>query len=177
MKSLLKYVKGGLKLSLLALPFALTAAGIAGAVITGVSTDKKINDLYDDFRNNEIIQEYIDHEQEVLDKKYENGDISSPEYLQQKDYIRSDDFIYKLINNNEEMKDFANLDKKTRSNIFYIIPAGVVVILGLFSTLKMFDERYKTIIGSAKEDFQEAKEIKKLKKTENELKEYSEEIL
>ena len=186
MKSLLKRVKGCLKLSVLPIPFLLVAAGIGGAIATGTITGKKIRANYEQFRNNEIVQEYIAHEQSALEEKYQAGEIDSVDYLAQKDDIGSDDFIYEIIHNDKQLSELAAKDNKARSNIFFILLDAAPLVGGvisfaslyLYSSSQYYDKkRYKQLIDSAKEDFQGAKDIKDLENKNRELDEYKEEVL
>ncbi len=194
MKAFLKDVAGCSKLALLPLPFVLIASGIGGTVASSIITKQDIDAAYSDFRNNEIVQEYIAHEADILEKQYQEGQISSPDYLRQKDYIKSDDFIYKLIHANDEMKELAQQDTSARAQIFYIIPSLLSFFGGALSATAMYtnsfskfysdEKKYKLLIESAKSDFEEAKELKEssknsklLKKKEKEVEEYTEELV
>ncbi len=185
MKSLLKYVKGGLKLSLLALPFTLTAAGIGILVGVPIATLQKSNELYDEVRNTEIVQEIIQQEQDRVEEAFNSGTMSMEDYYDSKDYIKSNKFIDDVVKNNAVLNDYEgklhNANLSCLYSLLFAVPAapGMYGLLSLYSSLseEYGVKKYKRILKSAKEDFEEAKEIKKMKKTEKELKDYSEEIM
>lgn len=145
------------------IPFLLVAAGIGGGIATGIVTNKKINALYNEFQNNEVIQEFISDEKAKLEEKYDEGNINLFDYFEQKNYLSSNDYIYKLIHSSNDFSELAKRDNKTRGNIFYIILNGATLIAGLLSFVSMYtycfsnsctdEKKYKQIIKSAKKRF------------------------
>ncbi len=190
MKALLKNIKGGLKMSMVALPAIALAGGLAGVV--GFITDAavKINALYDEVRNSEIVQELIEQERQKL----EENDISLEEYSKRESYLESDEFISGLLKSNEQLAD---KEDSIYSNMLYSLIFTLPVAVGACFSIdfyteifKEFDEKRRCvdIIESAKEDFEEAREIrhqakkekekeKEIQKYEKEIQEYDEEIV
>ncbi len=187
MKGLLKNIKGGLKLTTLALPFVVLAGGIAGfAGLIGASFTKR-DDLYNQVRNTEVVQELIEQEKAKIGDSFADSDLSLEEYTKRESYLKSTEFIQDMIRNNEQLKDYAAKENNYNNYILYslifTVPmiAGTIPIIGLYT--HAFDEtfceekKYKKIIESAKKDFEEAKNLRRQAKQDKELKRYDEEII
>ncbi len=186
MKSLLKNIKGGLKMILLAHPVILTVVGLAG--ITGLLADGivKGEKTLDEVRNTEIVQELIESEQKTLDLPFEESGLSLEEWTARKKYLESNQFCQDVLDKYTELKEFKDkkqnaLNEALCSSIFALpLAVGIAQCMTFYS--HFWDgynnpTPYERLRDSAKADFEEAKRLKWKKKEEKEVEEYKEELI
>ena len=183
MKSFIKYVKGGLKMALISLP-ALLLAGVAGLIADG---SIKANNVCDEVRNTQLVQELIEQEQANLDVTFEESGMSLEEWTSRKEYLESNEFISDIMDRYPELKEYKDryhnaVDVEAPCSLIFSVPAaaGFLSCIAFYTKImKDYSEpaSYEELIASAKNDFEEAKEIKKSEKLNKELHEYTEEIL
>ena len=178
MKGFVKKLQGSLKLARLGLPFALISAAVGILVGVPVATSIKTDKLYDEIRNTEVVQELIDQEKDRVEQAYQDGTMTMEDYYDSQDYLISKDFIDDVVKNNTQLKDYGDDLQKTNLSFLYFMLFAVPAFPGIFEFLKLYtgileddgEKGYKRLIESAKEDFQEARDLE-------EINEYKEEIL
>ncbi len=186
MKSLLKNIKGGLKMILLAHPIILTVGGIAG--ITGLITDGvvKYNKTLDEVRNTEIVQELIESEQKTLDLPFEESGLSLEEWTARKKYLESNQFCQDVLDKYTELKEYKDKGQNATTEALCSLVFALPTVFGVMQCLTFYSHfwdgynnptPYERLRDSAKADFREARHIKRKKREEKEVEDYKEELI
>lgn len=177
-KSIIKRIKGGLKLSPTITCVILTGAGVLATLGTGITCavyDHKMYDIRESYEPG--IEEIITKKQDEIKELFNEDEITQNEYLKQSSELASKDYKQSLID--DILKDDENYQslKKILGTMSKAAISMAVITASAFSTLVIFSRTFDKLEDSGQEDIKDAKVVKKNEEIEEELSKYKEEVI
>ncbi len=167
---------------------ALALGGcLAGFTCCYVSGNNLKNQVYEELKQEQVVQDLIETETQKIQEKYDEEEISYKEYQDSLNYLDSKDFLNDILKTSPEIEQQSYNEKLSQANhsqdVSYGLILPTIISVAAFG-IWYFPDKGESFAGESIRDeisnlrtyMKEDKNKKRQKKLEQEFEEYNEEV-